>query len=136
MDDMNEIMHPNEKTGPGRPDLRRINDFYDFVKQCGFIDLGYSGPAYTWTNKRFNTAPTFERLDCCLANAEWCMAYPRTTVYHLPMLCSDHAPILGRLSTIFSITNCWLRMSNSTSNEQKRVGQFMATEILPTSTKP
>jgi hypothetical protein len=65
MGDMNEIMHANEKSGPGRPDLCRINAFCDHVKQCGFIDLGYSGPAYTWTNKRFTTSPTFERLDKC-----------------------------------------------------------------------
>jgi len=27
MGDMNEIMHPNEKHGPGSPDMRRINTF-------------------------------------------------------------------------------------------------------------
>jgi hypothetical protein len=43
MGDMNDIMHPTEKSGPGRPDLRRINAFCDHVKQCGFIDMGYSG---------------------------------------------------------------------------------------------
>lgn len=43
--------------------------------------------------------PTFERLDQCLANAEWCMAYPQTTVYHLPMLRSNHAPILTLLDS-------------------------------------
>ena len=59
MGDMNEIMHPNEKHGPGRTDFRRINMFRDAIKQCGFIDLGYSGPAYTWTNKRFTSAPNF-----------------------------------------------------------------------------
>jgi len=32
MGDMNEIMHPNEKHGPGRPDMRRINIFCDLVK--------------------------------------------------------------------------------------------------------
>ena len=93
------IIHVNEKVGPGRPNVRRINAFCDQVKQCGFIDLGYSGPAYTWTNKRFTTTPTFQRLDRCLANAEWCMAHPATTVYHLPMLRSDHAPILTILNS-------------------------------------
>lgn len=115
MGDMNDIMHPCEKSGPGRPDLRRINAFCDSVKQCGFLDLGYSGPAYTWTNKRFNTTPTFERLDRCFANVEWCMAYPRTTVYHLPMLQSDHTPILALLDSNrtntakpFRFENWWL----------------------------
>ena len=44
MGDMNELMHASEKCGPGRPDIRRINLFCDYLKQCGFIDLGYSGP--------------------------------------------------------------------------------------------
>jgi len=98
-----------------RPDIRRINLFCDYVKQCGFIDLGYSGPAYTWTNKRFSTSPTFQRLDRSLANVEWCTAYPRTTMYHLPMLCGDHAPILTMLdpnrpgtNVVFRFENWWL----------------------------
>jgi endonuclease/exonuclease/phosphatase family metal-dependent hydrolase len=106
MGDMNDIMHPNEKSGPRRPNLRRINAFYDHVKHCGLIDLGYNGPTHTWNNKCFTIEPTFQRLDRCLANAEWCTAYPRTTVYHLPMLCSDHAPILTVLnSTRQKLTN-------------------------------
>jgi hypothetical protein len=39
MGDMNDIMHTNEKIGPGRPDIRCINAFYNHVKQFGFIDL-------------------------------------------------------------------------------------------------
>jgi endonuclease/exonuclease/phosphatase family metal-dependent hydrolase len=115
MGDLNELMHVNEKSGPIRPDLRCINAFYDHVKQCGFIDLGYNGPAYTWTNKRFSTTPTFQHLDRCLANAEWCMVYPFTMVYHLPMMRSDHAPILTILNSsrcqtnkLFLFENWWL----------------------------
>ena len=85
-------MHVNEKLGPIRADVRHINAFCAHVKQCGFIDLGYSGSAYTWTNKRFSTNPTYERLDRCLGNAEWCMAFPATTIYHIPMFRSDHTP--------------------------------------------
>jgi hypothetical protein len=70
MGDMNDIMHRNEKSGPSRPDRRRINVLCDFVKQGGFIDLGYSRPTYTWTNKRFNSAPTFKHLDRCPTNVE------------------------------------------------------------------
>jgi len=108
-------MHPNEKWGPSPPCLSRINNFCALVKQCGLIDLGYSGPAYTWTNKRFTTKPTFERLDRCLGNADWCQAYPHTVVYHLPMLYSDHAPILAVMNPScpkpkkrFRFENWWL----------------------------
>jgi hypothetical protein len=110
------IMHVNEKLGPARADIRHINAFCAHVKECGFIDLGYSGPAYTWTNKRLSTNPTYERLDHCLGNAEWCVTFPSTTIYHLLMLCSDHAPILAVLHSTrckanrpFYFENWWLR---------------------------
>ena len=115
MGDLNNIMHPNEKWGPGPPCLSRIDIFCALVKQCGLIDLGYSGPAYTWTNKCFTTNPTFERLDRCLANADWCQIFPHTVVYHLPMLYSDHAPILAIMESSnpkprrrFRFANWWL----------------------------
>jgi hypothetical protein len=85
------------------------------IKNCGLFDLGCKGPAYTWTNKRFSSNPTYERLDRCLGNAEWCAAFPTTTVYHLLMMQSDHAPILAVLDTnhpktnkVFKFENWWL----------------------------
>jgi len=29
----------------------RMRSFCSYVKKCGLFDLGYNGPAYTWTNK-------------------------------------------------------------------------------------
>ena len=65
-------------------------------KNCGFFDLGFSGPAYTWTNKRFFSNPIYERLDRCLANADWCNTFPISNVYNMPIFhnISDHAAIL------------------------------------------
>lgn len=115
MGDLNNIMHPNEKWGTSPPCLSRINNLCNLVKQCGLIDLGYSGPAYMWTNKRFTSNPTFERLDRFLGNADWCQTFPQTVVYHLPMMYSDHAPILAVLHPScpkpkrrFNFQNWWL----------------------------
>jgi hypothetical protein len=94
MEDLNEIMHPSEKLGPSSVDFNHMNAFCSIVKQCGLFDLGYDGPTYTWSNRRFTSAPTYERLDRCLANAEWCRAFPMSSVLHLPMMYSDHTPIL------------------------------------------
>jgi hypothetical protein len=38
-------------------------------------------------------------FDCCLGNAEWCLMFPSTTIYHLPMMYSSHAPILVILNS-------------------------------------
>ena len=92
-----------------------MHAFRVLVKQCGFIDLGYSGPAYTWTNRRYTSKPTLECLDRCLANADWCNIFPNSNVFNLPIIFSDHAPIL--LSTDgqyrkpkrnFKFENWWL----------------------------
>jgi hypothetical protein len=113
--DLNEIMHPTEKLGPAPVNFNRINVFCSLIKKCGLFDLGYDGPSYTWSNKRFTSTPTYERLDRCLANAEWCRAFPTTTVLHLPMMYSDHAPILllptsqrQRPRKPFRFENWWL----------------------------
>jgi len=86
MGDFNDIMHASEKLGPYAADVARISEFCGFIKQCGFFDLGYSGPAYTWTNKRFSSVHTYQRIDRCLGNAEWCLAFPSTAICHLPIM--------------------------------------------------
>ncbi|WVZ51998.1 LOW QUALITY PROTEIN: hypothetical protein U9M48_003094 [Paspalum notatum var. saurae] len=82
MGDMNNIMNAKEKLGPNLVNHAR-----------------YNGPAYTWSNKRFSSIPTFERLDRCLVNAKWIESSPNTSVHHLPMLYSDHCPILIKIES-------------------------------------
>lgn len=77
--------------------------------------LGYNRPTYTWKNKRFNMVPTYERLDRFLANSKWCDVFPNTMVYNLPVMKSDHAPVLAILDAMpckrnkpFRFENWWL----------------------------
>jgi hypothetical protein len=93
MGDMNDIMSHADATS-SKVNKYRMNAFASYIKNCGLFDLGYSGPAYTWCNKRFSSTPIFERLDRCLVNSEWCAIFPNTNVYNLPIMFSDHAPIL------------------------------------------
>lgn len=115
--DMNDLLYGMDKNSPNinRP---RMNLFRSLVKNCGFFDLGYSGPAYTWTNKHFSSKPTYERLDRCLVNAEWCVDYPILNVYNVPIIhsLSDHAAILlstdgpiRRIKRCFKFENWWLK---------------------------
>ncbi|WVZ91080.1 hypothetical protein U9M48_037298 [Paspalum notatum var. saurae] len=113
--DMNNLMHANEKLGPNPVNLSRVSHFCHWVKQCGLFDLGYNGPAYTWSNRRFASNPTFERLDRGLVNSEWCNVFPNTAVFHLPVMHSDHAPILIKTDTSaryapkpFRFENWWI----------------------------
>lgn len=93
MGDMNELFYEMDKSS-SCINSQRLHAFCSLVKICGFFDLGFSGPAYTWTNKRYSSNPIYERLDRGLVNPEWCVIYPNTNVYNLPIIMSDHAPIL------------------------------------------
>jgi hypothetical protein len=114
---MNDILYDTDKNSPNI-NRSRMNVFRSLVKNCGFFDLGYSGPAYTWTNTRFSSKPTFERLDRCLVNAEWCVDYPISNVYNMPIIysISDHAAILlstdgpiRRIKRSFKFENWWIK---------------------------
>uniref|UniRef100_A0ACD5ZJE8 Uncharacterized protein n=1 Tax=Avena sativa TaxID=4498 RepID=A0ACD5ZJE8_AVESA len=115
--DMNNILYDMDKSS-SNINRSHMCAFRHLVKQCGFFDLGYSGPAYTWINKRFSSKPTFERLDRCLANAEWCVAFPISNVYNMRIIhsLSDHAVILlstegpvRKVKCSFKFENWWLK---------------------------
>jgi hypothetical protein len=40
-----------------------MEGFLQALEICGLGDLGYVGPCYTWSNRRFDASFTQERLD-------------------------------------------------------------------------
>lgn len=81
------------------------------------IDLGFSGPRFTWSNLRPALGHVKERLDRALSNADWRLLFPEAIVQHLPRTYSDHCPLLVDLSGIpipnphlrpFRFEACWL----------------------------
>ncbi|KAI3906287.1 hypothetical protein MKW92_004050, partial [Papaver armeniacum] len=73
--DFNAIASSEEKFG-GLPVLNsNISYFKEFIQLNHLIDLGYKGPAYTWTNGRDIEGLIRQRLDRVLANPEWCIGY-------------------------------------------------------------
>lgn len=58
------------------------------------MDLGFSGNLFTWHNKREKHTIIFSRLGCAMANHLWIKLYPSTYVNYLPIIGSDHAPVL------------------------------------------
>lgn len=90
MGDFNMISSPGEKEGGSFNSLytARFND------SMGLIDIGYSGPAFTWSNRRRKNFLVRERLDRAIANHVWLSEYPSARLLHLPALYSDHNPLL------------------------------------------
>ena len=64
------------------------------MNNTGAIDLGFSGPAFTWTNRREGLANIKKRLDQCFCDHEWQNIFPKTGIRHLSNSNSDHNPIL------------------------------------------
>jgi hypothetical protein len=140
--DMNEILYDMDKKSP-IINHARMYAFRSLVKNCGLFDLGFSGPAYTWTNKRFSSKPIFERLDRCLVNVEWCDVFPISNVYNMPLLhCySDHAAIListegpaRKIKKYFKFENWWLK-EQGFQNYAKYVGNSSKDKSFSNRTK-
>ncbi|XP_028071512.1 uncharacterized protein LOC114273895 [Camellia sinensis] len=94
MRDFNEILTSTEKFGGQPIDTRRALLFKDCLDHCGLIDMGFSGPRFTWNNCRQSGCFISERLDISLCNESWAQLFPNNKILHLPKLHSDHCPIL------------------------------------------
>ena len=95
--DFNEVLGGEDKFGGNQINLNRAIEFKECLDSCNFVDLGFAGPKYTWTNKRQLSDLILERLDRCFANPVWRILYPKAVVTHLPRTFSDHHPVLIEL---------------------------------------
>ncbi|XP_021812414.1 uncharacterized protein LOC110755503 [Prunus avium] len=76
-----------------------LKDFKRWFTENEMIDLGYSGPRFTWTNNR-----VFKRLDRAVCNLKWRQMFAEAHVVHLPRTKSDHCPIKICLQSRLSST--------------------------------
>ena len=68
MGDFNEVIFEGEKSGGNSICQRRVKAILDCMNECQMMDLGFSGPKFTWTNKRELGGLIQCRLDRCWAN--------------------------------------------------------------------
>ena len=50
--DFNEVLCGEDKFGGNQININRALEFKAVLCSCNFVDLGFAGPNYTWTNKR------------------------------------------------------------------------------------
>jgi hypothetical protein len=111
--DFNVISKLEDKWGGSRVVSRYMRDFNSMIVRGGFIDLGYNGSLYTWTNRRrLSGKLIMERLDRAYATVSWIICYSNTRVYHLPRFNSDHNPLLVTLDSSHSKHHRQFRMEN------------------------
>ncbi|KAK3225932.1 hypothetical protein Dsin_005794 [Dipteronia sinensis] len=70
------------------------------VEDYALADIGFSGPMFTWNNKRDGKDNIQEILDRFLANFQWRDQFPNNRVEHLGFNSSDHRPILLMCSLV------------------------------------
>ena len=97
MGDFNEVLSDDEKFGGNPICQRRVRAIKECMDDCHMMDLGFSGPKYTWTNKRELGNLIQCRLDRCWVNPGWKELYPEACVTHLARVNSDHCLLLLRL---------------------------------------
>ena len=80
--DFNEPLAGDDKFG-GRPiSINRSMMFKDCLDKCNMVDMGFSGPRYTWTNRREIHSLIQERIDRFFMNPSWCLFYLDAKVSH------------------------------------------------------
>lgn len=98
--------------------------FRDRIDSCNLMDMGATGPKFTWSNGRKGMALVQKRLDRALCNADWRSLFPEGMVKNLPRTYSDHSPLLIhvfgnsqfiRINRPFRFEAAWL-LDNSFSN--------------------
>ena len=62
--------------------------------KCSIIDIGFSRPRFTWTNRKDLHGLIQERIDRFFVNPSWCLLYSEAKVVHLTRCHSNHCPVL------------------------------------------
>lgn len=88
------MLTSSEKQGGDGFNINEANILRSAVETCEFVDMGYIGYDFTWSNNRGGEANIQERLDRFLANEMWKTQYPGSFVSHLTRRKSDHLPLL------------------------------------------
>ncbi|XP_021827477.1 uncharacterized protein LOC110768097 [Prunus avium] len=92
--DFNEMLSVDEKLGGAV--TSRVQGFRNWFDDHGMVDLGFSGPKYTWRNNKVS-----ERIDRAICMMNWRGLYAEAHVRHLPRTTSDHNPLKISLQSCF-----------------------------------
>lgn len=66
--DFNEVLCVKDKFEGNQVNLNKALELKAYLDSYSFVDLGFVGPKYTWTNKRRILDLILERIDRCFAN--------------------------------------------------------------------
>ena len=91
--DFNQVENHDQKLG-GSNILRGASKFRNWKLQNLLIDIPFHGVKYTWTNNRKDNEVIYEGIDKVFSNNQWRDLFPDAQVWNLPIVISDHSPII------------------------------------------
>ncbi|CAN1251186.1 hypothetical protein LINPERPRIM_LOCUS7649 [Linum perenne] len=92
--DFNALCSFEEKEGGNPVNPRSLAEFNAFINDLRLIDIGFTGPSFTWSNNHLDNSIIYERLDRFLLNDPWIRQWPESIVEHKDSSSSDHRPIV------------------------------------------
>jgi len=92
--DFNETKSMEERKNCSDDLLRRCTYFGNWIESTALIDLGFTGPPFTWSRGLNPETKKYARLDRGLCNQDWRLLFEDAGVHHLLQNQSDHCPIL------------------------------------------
>lgn len=121
MGDFNAIASIAEKWRGNTTLSVNNREFRQWMHGSWLIDMGYQGPAYTWSNNQDGSALINERLNRVLVNLEWHKKFPiayvfifldsRVIIFPSWFACSQPSTVSHLLLDV-KVSGTWMRASN------------------------
>jgi hypothetical protein len=88
--DFNEALTHDEHYGSSERSDAHMLLFRECLEDCGLVDLGYTSPKYTWTNKQDADNNVRVRLELAVANGAFTAMFDECRVEQVITSTSDH----------------------------------------------
>ncbi|XP_019160620.1 PREDICTED: uncharacterized protein LOC109157159 [Ipomoea nil] len=96
MGDYNAVLKKDKVSKNNSFSPTRCADFGNLIFREDLTDLDFIGAKLTWCRGLESSSFKGARLDRALCNIGWKSRFPDTEIIHLPMISSDHTPLLLR----------------------------------------
>ena len=96
--DFNELTGLSKKEGGSMRKRMQMEIFVNTINHCGFRDMGFISPKFTWLYQHSDGVQIRERLGRALATQDWLELFPKEKLYHLSSSVSDHSPLALQLA--------------------------------------
>jgi exonuclease III len=92
--DFNQVLSEDDKLSFKDSSLSGNLDLLQTISTLSLMPIEAKGLPYTWMNKRNGDQFVMEKLDRAFGNMAWLDCYPHCLVRNLPIIASDHGPII------------------------------------------